>query len=143
MKKMTLATMFWLLFFFSAVISAEAGASRFPVEVKWDAAGHFLSNTEIFIINLKTTPVDISFVFVSKDGVKLNCGVMPSPVTIEGNHTRTLSPSGCFAIAIGVPLDFVGFGQITAPSKSVSIYWRIYDERVSPPELIDHGKEAP
>lgn len=143
MKKILSSSLLTLVFILSVAILAEAGTSRFPIEVKWDAAAHGLASTDILIVNLKTTPVYISFAFYSEDGTKLGCTVMPSTITVPANGTQHLSPAGCFAIALGSALDFEGIGQINAPSNSVSIYWRIYDERVSPHELIDHGKEVP
>ena len=62
---------------------------------------------------------------------------MPS-VTIPANGTRHISPSGCFAITKGTALDFDGIGVIKASSNDISIYWRVYDETVTPHQLIDH-----
>ena len=80
--------------------------------------------------------------FITNDGTKMGCAVMGT-ITVPANGTRHISPSGCFAIAMGIPLDFEGIGQINASSNSIGIYWRIYDVTASPPELIDHGKELP
>ena len=126
----------------SIAILAEAGTARFPVEVKWDASGRGLVETDIYLVNLKGTPVNVSLTLYKNDGTKTGCGVMGT-ITVPANGTRHISPSGCFAIAMGIPLDFEGIGQINASSNSIAIYWRIYDVTASPPELIDHGKELP
>jgi hypothetical protein len=99
-------------------------------------------STDIFLLNLGTRAVTVDLDLYKNDGTKLTCGVMPS-ITIPGNGTHHIGPSGFFAIAVGVPLDFEGIGVINASSNSINVYWRIYDETVSPPELIDHGVEAP
>jgi hypothetical protein len=143
MKKMTFSSLFILFLILSVTILAEAGTARFPVQIKWDASARGLVTTDIFILNLKNTPVDVYFAFYNEDGVKVNCSVMTWPITIPSNSTQHISPSGCFAIALGYPLDFEGIGLISASSNSISIYWRIYDQRVTPYELIDHGKEIP
>jgi len=142
MKKMTFSTLFTLFLILSVAVVTEAGTARFPAEVKWDALGHGQVNTDIYLVNLKGTPVDVSLTLYGNDGSKSSCSVMPT-ITIPANGTQHISPSGCFAIALGFPLDFEGIGQINTSSNTISIYWRIYDVTVSPPELIDHGKELP
>jgi hypothetical protein len=142
MKKMTFPALLTLFLILSIAVLAEAGTARFPVEVKWNASGRGQVNTEIYLINLKGTPVSVSLTLYEKGGTKLGCSVMPT-ITIPANGTQIISPSGCFAIAVGVPLDFEGIGQIDASSNTIGIYWRIYDVTVSPPELIDQGKELP
>jgi len=142
MKKMTFSTLFTLFLILSVAVLAEAGTARFPAAVKWDASGRGLVNTDIYLVNLKGTPVNVSLTLYEEDGTKTGCAVMGT-ITIPGNGTRHISPSGCFAIAIGFPLDFEGAGQINASSNTIAVYWRIYDVTVSPPELIDHGKELP
>ena len=99
-------------------------------------------STDIFLVNMQGTPVTVDLDLYDDDGTKSSCGVM-APITIPGNGTRHISPSGCFAIAIGAPLNFDGIGKIKASSNSIRIYWRIYDETVSPHQLIDHGRETP
>jgi hypothetical protein len=59
-KKMTFSTLFTLFLILSIAILAEAGTARFPVEVKWDASGHGRVNTDIYLVNLKGTPVNVS-----------------------------------------------------------------------------------
>jgi len=142
MKKIAVSTLFTLFLVLSFAILAEAGTARFPVLVKWDDSGRGQAYTDIYIVNLKGTPVTVDLDLYSSDGTKNSCGVMPA-ITVPANGTRHISPSGCFAIAMGVPLNFDGIGRISASSNNISIYWRIYDETVSPPELIDHGKEIP
>ncbi len=143
MKKIAISSLFTLILILSFVILAEAATARFPVVVKWDTSGHSQVSTDIFLLNLTSSPVNVDLDLYTKDGTKLTCGVMPV-VTIPANGTRHISPSGCFAIAIGVALDFEGIGLIRkAPLNAISIYWRIYDETVIPHELIDHGKETP
>lgn len=143
MKKIAISSLFTLFLVLSFVMLAEAATARFPVVVKWDAAGHSQVSTDIFLLNLTGDPVSVDLDLYTKDGTKLTCGVMPA-VTIPANGTRHISPSGCFAIAMGKALDFEGIGVIRkAPIDAISIYWRIYDETVSPHELIDHGKETP
>jgi hypothetical protein len=142
MKKIAFSTLFILLLILSAGISAEAGTARFPVVVKWDASGQGQVFTDIYLVNLRGTPVSVDLDLYSGDGTMSGCGVMPT-ITIPANGTHHISPSGCFAIALGVPLNFDGIGQINASSNNISIYWRIYDETVLPHELIDHGKETP
>ena len=142
MKKMTFSTLFTLSLILSITILAEAGTARFPVEVKWNASGHAQVSTDIYLANLKGTAVDVSLTLYGNDGTQFSCSVVPT-ITIPANGTHHISPSGCFAIAAGVPLDFEGIGQINASSNTIGIYWRIYDVTVSPPELIDHGKELP
>ncbi len=143
MRRLAVSALMILFFISSAAFLAEAGTARFPVQVKWDTLARSLASTDILIVNLKTVPIAITFAFYNEDGTHLGCSVMPSTLTVPANGTRFISPSGCFAIAIGAALDFEGIGQINAPSNSVSVFWRIYDDRVSPPELIDHGKEVP
>ena len=142
MKKIAFSTMLALFLILSTGILAEAGTARFPVAVKWDTLAHGQVSTDIYIINLKNTPVSVDLDLYNKDGILSGCGVMAT-ITIPANGTKHISPSGCFAIALGYPLNFDGIGQINASSNNISIYWRIYDETVSPHELIDHGKEIP
>jgi hypothetical protein len=142
MKKTGFLSLFILFLILSIAILAEAGTSRFPVQVQWDASGRGLVNTDIYLVNLKGTPVNVSLTLYEDDGTKTGCGVMGT-ITIPANGTHHISPSGCFAIAMGIPLDFEGIGQINASSNSIGIYWRIYDQRATPYELIDHGKEVP
>ncbi|MHB8907547.1 MAG: hypothetical protein ACYDAA_01545 [Syntrophales bacterium] len=122
--------------------SDSTGTTRFPVVVKWNVLGQVQVSTDIYIVNLKGVPVSLDLDLYSGDGALSGCGVMPT-ITIPANGTRHINPSGCFAIAMGVPLNFDGIGQINASSNGIGIYWRIYDESVSPHELIDHGKETP
>jgi len=128
-------------FGFQNYTSSATGTARFPVAVKWNASGQVQVSTDIYIVNLKGTPVSVDLDLYTGDGALSGCGVMPA-ITIPANGTRHINPSGCFAIALGVPLNFDGIGQINASSNYISIYWRIYDETVSPRELIDHGKET-
>ncbi len=142
-KRILYSSLIAVFFVLSLVVLAEAGIVKFPVVVKWDALGHYEVSTDIFLVNLTGSPVIVDLDLYTKDGVKMGCGVMPA-VTIPANGTRHIAPAGCFAIAIGVPLDFEGIGVIKkAPADSLSIYWRIYDKGADPPELIDHGKETP
>ncbi len=145
MKRIALVVLLSVFCGFSLAWSApllltRATSVRFPVEVNWDKQAVSHARTEILIVNLKSTDVSVSFAFYSHDGIKLACTVMPSPITVNGNSTYMIGPSGCFAIALGAALDFNGFAEISAPSKSVNIFWRIYGEN---DELIDHGKESP
>jgi hypothetical protein len=142
MKKMTFSTLFTLFLILSVAVVTEAGTARFPAQVKWNASGHGQVNTDIYLVNLKGTPVNVSLTLYEDDGTKTGCAIMGT-ITIPANGTHHISPSGCFAIAMGIPLDFEGIGQINASSNTIAIYWRIYDVTVSPPELIDHGKELP
>jgi hypothetical protein len=113
------------------------------VEVSIDTGAHYLTNTEIFVINLKSTPVNVSFRYYNNSGVLGSCPI-PATITIPGNDTWTLSVGGCFAVAIPMPaVNLVGIGRIIAPMDSVSVYWRIYDVSGEKPVLMDHGKEAP
>ncbi len=117
MKKIAFLSLFTLLLVLSFVVLAEAATARFPVVVKWDTAGHSQVSTDIFLLNLTGDPVSVDLDLYTKDGTKLTCGVMPV-VTIPANGTRHISPSGCFAIAMGVALDFEGIGLIKeGPSK--------------------------
>lgn len=123
--------------------AAEAASVRFPVEVSINASARYLTDTEIFVINLKSTPVTISFGYYNNSGVKGSCPIPPT-TTIPGNDTWTFRVGGCFAVAIPMPaFDLVGIGEISAPSKSISVYWRIYDVLETPYVLMDHGKESP
>jgi len=142
MKKIAFSTLLPLLLILSTSILAEAGTARFPVVVKWDASGDMQASSDIFLLNTKNTPVNVDLELFDNDGTKSSCAMMPT-ITIPGNGTHHISPSGCFAIAIGVPLNFDGIGMIKASSNSIRIYWRIYDETVSPHQLIDHGRETP
>lgn len=131
------------LIFFGICQSVEAGTVRFPVEVSIDAGAVYLIDTEICVINLKTTPVNISFKYYHNNGSKGGCPI-PDSITIQGNDTWTFPVGGCFAVAIPMPpFHLVGIGEITAPSKSVSVYWRIYDLSGANDLLMDHGKESP
>jgi hypothetical protein len=141
-KKIAFSSLFTLLLVLSLVILAEAGTARFPVVIKWDTSGHSQVYTDVFLLNLTGAPVNVDLDLYTKDGIKLTCGVVPI-ITIPANGTHHIWPSGCFAIAMGVALDFEGIGLIKAPANAISIYWRIYDETASPHELIDHGKETP
>jgi hypothetical protein len=129
-------------FGFQNYASSATGTARFPVVVKWNTSGQVQVSTDIYIVNLKGTPVSVDLDLYAGDGTLSGCGVMPT-ITIPANGTQHINPSGCFAIALRVPLNFDGTGQINASSNHISIYWRIYDETVSPHELIDHGKETP
>lgn len=142
MKKIALSVLLTLFVILLTGILAEAGTARFPIAVKWNTSGTSQVSTDIYIINLKSTPVTVDLDLYDKNGTLSSCGVMLA-ITIPANGTRHINPSGCFAIALGVSLDFDGTGQITASSNNISIYWRIYDETISPHELIDHGKENP
>jgi hypothetical protein len=143
MKKIVGSSLFTVFLVLSFVVLAEAATVKFPVVVKWDTSGHMQVSTDILLLNLTSAPVTVDLDLFTKDGTKLTCGVM-APLTIPANGTRHISPAGCFAIAMGVALDFEGIGLIKkAPADSLSIYWRIYDVTVSPHELIDHGKESP
>ncbi len=142
MKKITFSTLLTLLLILSTCIFAEGGTARFPVAVQWDALGHMQKSTDIFLLNMQGTPVVVDLDLYEDDGTRSSCGVM-APITIPANGTYHISPSGCFAIAIGVPLNFDGIGKIKSSLNSIRIYWRIYDETVSPHQLIDHGKETP
>jgi hypothetical protein len=127
------------------LINGAAGAAsvRFPFEMSIDSNAHYLIDTEIFVINLKNTPVSISFGLYSHDGVKGSCPIPPS-ITIKANGAWSFRVGGCFAVAIPMPpVDVVGIGEISASSKSVSVYWRIYDVSETPYVLLDHGKESP
>jgi hypothetical protein len=147
MKKIVCSSLISVFLVLSLVALAEAArTAKFPVVVKWDASGLYQATTDILLINLTGSPVTVDLDLYTEDGVRLTCGVMPA-VTIPANGTRHISPAGCFAIAIGHPLDLDGIGVIKlitrgAPANALSIYWRIYDESVSPHELIDHGKET-
>lgn len=142
MKKIAFSALVTLFLILSTGILAEAGSARFPVVVKWDAAAHGQVYTDIYIVNLKGTAVTVDLDLYTGGGVLSGCGVMAT-ITIPANGARHIGPSGCFAIALGYPLNFDGIGQINASSNNISIYWRIYDQTVSPHELIDHGKETP
>ena len=142
MKKIAFSTLLTLLFILSTGILAEAGTARFPVVVKWNDLGKMQVSTDIFLLNLKDTPVSVDLDLYTDDGTRLSCGVMPI-ITIPANGTHHIGPSGCFAIALGQALDFEGIGKLKTSSNSIRIYWRIYDETVSPPELIDHGEVTP
>jgi hypothetical protein len=131
------------LIFFGICQSVEAGTAKFPVEVSIDASANYLIDTEIFVINLKSTPVNISFGYYNNEGLKGSCPI-PASFTIQGNDTWTFPVGGCFAVAIPMtPFHLVGIGEITAPARSVSVYWRIYDVSRDNDLLMDHGKESP
>ncbi len=143
MKKMLFST--GLVFFLICLVySADAGTVKFPVEVSIDSSARYLTDTEMFVINLKTTPVTITFAYYNNGGVKGTCSPIPPSITIQGNDTWTMRVGGCFAVAIPMsPFNLVGIGEITAPSRSVSVYWRLYDVSGSKDALLDHGKELP
>ena len=123
--------------------STRTVAVRFPVEVSINTNARYLVNTEIHVINLKSTPVTISFGYYNNDGAKGSCPI-PASITMNGNDTWTHSVGGCFAVAIPMPaFHLIGIGEITAPTKSVSVYWRIYDVSGDQDLLLDHGKESP
>ena len=71
MKKMTFSTLFTLVLILSIAILAEAGTARFPVEVKWNASGHGQVCTDIYLVNLKGTPVTASLTLYKNDGTKI------------------------------------------------------------------------
>ncbi|RPJ10974.1 MAG: hypothetical protein EHM36_02380 [Deltaproteobacteria bacterium] len=132
------------LFFVCLSFSAEAGTAKFPVEVSIESSARYLKDTEVFIINLKSTPVTVGFAYYGNDGVKATCSPIPPSITIGGNDTWTLRVGGCFAVAIPMPpLNLVTIGEITSPPRSVSVYWRIYDVSGEKDVLMDHGKELP
>ncbi len=123
---------------------AEAGTVKFPVEVSINSSAHYLTDTEMFVMNLKSTPVTITFDYYSNNGVKTTCSPIPPSITIQGNESWTLRVGGCFAVALPMPpVSLVGIGEITAPSKSVNVYWRIYNVSGEQDLLLDHGKESP
>jgi hypothetical protein len=142
MKKIAFSALLILFLILTTGFLAEAGTARFPVAVKWNTLGQGQVYTDIYIVNLKDTSVDVNLDLYSKDGALSSCGVMPT-VTIPANGTKHINPSGCFAIELGVSLDFDGIGQIIASSNNIGIYWRIYNQTTLPLELIDHGKEIP
>ena len=129
-------------FGFQNYTSGSAGTARFPVAVKWDAAAHSQASTDIYVVNMASTPVSVDLDLYAGDGTLSTCGVMTA-ITIPANGTHHISPSGCFAIALGAALNFDGTGQINSSSNNIRVYWRIYDETVSPHALIDQGKETP
>lgn len=142
MKRFILLFMgcFFILHFASPL---EAGTVRFPVEVRISTGAEYLVDTEIFVINLKNNPVTFSFKYYNHLGERGSCPY-PESITLEGNQTWSFSLGGCFAVAIPMPaFNWIGFGEITAPSKRISVYWRIYDVSGKENILLDHGKETP
>jgi hypothetical protein len=123
---------------------ASAETVKFPVEVSIDMHATYLTDTEICVINLKTTPVKVLFGYYNNSGAKASCAPIPPSITIQGNDTWTMRVGGCFAVANPMPaLNLVGIGKISAPTDSVSVYWRIYDLSDGKNVLLDHGKESP
>ena len=139
----------WFILFVAALGLLSLGAItrsavvRFPVEVSINASAHYLIDTEICIINLKNAPVTITFGYYNSDGAKGSCPI-PATITINPNDTWTHRVGGCFAVAIPMnAFHLVGIGEISAPTKSVGVYWRIYDVSGNQDLLLDHGKESP
>jgi hypothetical protein len=115
---------------------------RFPVEVSINTNARYLVDTEICVINLKSTPVTVSFTYYNNDGAKGSCPI-PASIEIKGNDTWTHRVGGCFAVAIPMPaFHLTGIGEISAPTKSVGVYWRIYDVSGEQDLLLDNGKES-
>jgi hypothetical protein len=141
-KKIQFSALITLFLILSTGILAEAGTARFPVVVKWDASARVLAYSNIYIVNLKGTPVDIDLDLYKEDGTLIGCSPYPPTITIPANGTKRLDPSGCFAITLGVPLTLSGSGKITSSSNGIAIYWRIYDQTVTPTLILD-GREIP
>jgi hypothetical protein len=124
-------------------VTAEAASAKFPVEVSFAAGSQTLIDTEIYVINLKNTQVKISFSYYGNNGTKGNCPIPPS-ITIEANDTWSFRVGGCFAASASAPpFTLLGIGEISTASKSVGVYWRIYDVSGDKDLLLDHGKESP
>jgi hypothetical protein len=133
-----------VLFLFLGIgVTAEAASARFPVEVSLAAGSQTLIDTEIYVINLKNTEVAISFAYYGNDGTKGSCPIPPS-IKIKAYDTWSFRVGGCFAASVSAPaFTLLGIGEISAASKSVSVYWRIYDVTGGKDLLLDHGKESP